>query len=148
MRFFLCASGDSTVAIPMTSVSSLMLHPCETSRALWRDKNGNTFFSLPHLFNLEHRGARHGIVLKKDNQEYESDCVENAQVILTESVDREIDISEDMIFALPKTLKNIQASSVFFGVMCENNGIVLFIDPERLTSFMSGAYAVQGDEEP
>jgi hypothetical protein len=142
MRFFLCASGGSTVAIPIAGVASLTLYEREAECALSRDNDGNTYFSLPHLFGVDQKISRHGMVLKNNGDE-DSGVFKNRQVILTESVEREVDIPEDKIFPLPRALKNVETSQIFFGITCALNdmrlqgeGSVLFIDPLRLTLYM------------
>ena len=134
------------MAIPIAGVSSLTLYEREPSCALSRDNGGNTYFSLPHLFGVEQKISRHGIVLKNNGGE-DSGEFKNRQVILTESVEKEIDIPDDEIFPLPRALKNVAASQIFFGITCALNdihsqggGVVLFIEPLRLTLYMSRAY--------
>jgi hypothetical protein len=154
MRFFLCASGGSTVAIPIAGVSSLTLYENEASCALSRDNDGNTYFSLPHLFGVAQKISRHGMVLKNNGDE-DGGVFKNRQVILTESVEKEVDIPDDEIFPLPRALKNVAASQIFFGITCALNeihlqraGVVLFIEPLRLTLYMSRAYHAEAGGEP
>ena len=121
MRCFFCAFRGFYLAIPIGVVSSLMLHPVQAAAAVeYREENGNTYFSLPHLFHLPDAIIRHGIVLKESGAENGEDAtdhrIENKHILLTTEVEREIDIPETEIYPLPRVLAGMGTMRMFSGI--------------------------------
>ena len=146
MRFFFCAFKGFYLAIPIRFVSSLMLYPFAAARAVeHREENGNTYFSLPHLFGMPEETIRHGIVLKDhDRGEDETgQAVENRNILLTTEVEREIDIPENEIYPPPVVLAGMGTARMFGGIWFAASGdgadmLVLALDPEYLVTRNKG----------
>ena len=146
MRVFLCAFEGFYVAIPIHFVSSLMLYSAGVTQAVeYREQNGNTYFSLPHLFDLPRETIRHGIVLKDiDSGEDETDhAIENKNILLTTEVERESDIPEAEIYPMPKVLSGMGGSAMFSGIQFaasrdESDIMVLFLNPAYLVTRNAG----------
>ncbi|MDR2478144.1 MAG: hypothetical protein LBD48_02390 [Treponema sp.] len=151
MRFFFCAFKGFYLAIPIRFVSSLMLYPFAAARAVeYREENGNTYFSLPHLFGLPEEAVRHGIVLKDpDGREDETgQAVENRNILLTTEVEREIDIPGNELYPLPETLAGMGAARMFGGIRFVSTGdgadtLVLALDPEYLVTRNKGGSSLE-----
>ena len=154
MRFFYCAFRGFYLAIPIGSVASLMLYPFEAAEAVeHREENGNTYFSLPHLFHLPDETIRHGIVLKESgagedttNHIGEMDhIIENKNILLTTEVEREIDIPETEIYPLPRILAGMGTMRMFSGIQCASSTagvgdgtLVLVLDPAYIVMRNTG----------
>ena len=144
MRFFFCAFSGFYLAIPIRSVLSLMLYSAETTQAVeYREQNGNTYFSLPHLLYMPDERIRHGIVLKEpgeDEGEAEAEqVIENKNILLTTEVEREIDIPETEIYPLPRVLAGTGVAGMFSGIQFASGGagggsLVLVLDPEYVVT--------------
>jgi hypothetical protein len=49
MRVFLCSFNSFSIAIPINSVSSIMLNNVNTDKAIAYNNDGNVYVSLPLL---------------------------------------------------------------------------------------------------
>ena len=151
MRFFFCAFKGFYLAIPIRSVSSLMLYPAAVAQAVeYREENGNTYFSLPHLFGLPEETVRHGIVLKDPNrgEDETGQAVENRNILLTTEVEREIDIPENELYPLPLVLAGMGAARIFGGIWFVSSGdgadtLALALDPEYRVTRNTGAVSFE-----
>ncbi|MCL2025553.1 MAG: hypothetical protein FWG92_01965 [Leptospirales bacterium] len=123
MRVFLCPFKEFSVVIPMDSVASVALHAGEGIE--YGKKNGNVVISLPELFNLPEELVRHIIILKNTDDEanYNADYnnEKNNVMVLTTEIEREIDISNQQIFSLPKALSAARFSVLFNGIQFKSN---------------------------
>jgi hypothetical protein len=119
MRVFLCACGGFLVAIPMDSVSSLMLYAEEAAQMVeYNEQNRNTYISLPLLLDIPPEHIQHGIVLKNpDSEDDDSSIIENRTILLTTRIDCEIDISEGEIYPIPKVFNRMRLSMLFSGIL-------------------------------
>ena len=124
MRVFLCGFGNFSIAIPMSSVSTLALYTgsregCET---ITRGENdGSTFISLPLLFGLGSEIIKHSITLNSDNK----------IVLLCTEVELETDIPDEEIYPLPKVLDGTRFYTLFSGIKFASTP-VLFLDTKQL----------------
>jgi hypothetical protein len=112
MRSFHCVFNDFSIAIPMDSISSLMLYTGETSHqeaVIHNNENMTYYVSLFCLFNLPPEKVRHGIILK-------SKVLDNSIALLSAPVEEEIEIPDDKIYPIPKTLGAMPFSSFFSGI--------------------------------
>ena len=133
MRVFLCGFGGFSVAIPMRSVSSLSLH---AENAELDDRN--TYVSLPGLFSLPPQAIRHGIVLKSADEEHDGNAGDKT-ILLSTEVECEIDIPDEEMFPIPKTLCNTHFYMLFSGIMFDSRPAVsgaganpvLLLNPEQ-----------------
>jgi hypothetical protein len=126
MRVFLCAFTGFSLAIPMSSVSSL---------ALYADGVHSEFqyISLPRLFNLSSENIRHIIFLKNNTQ---GDKIN----LLSTEVECEIDIPDEEIYPIPKVFHAMRFSGLFSGIMFDSHqhkslppgAPVLFLNHELL----------------
>ena len=123
MRVFLCSYGNFSIAIPMSSVSSLALHTDsrDAGAALTHDRE-NTYVSLPKLFELPSEYSRHGITLNSGGGKI---------VLLSTEVEREAEIPDEEIFPVPKALCGTRFSALFSGIQFAGSPVLL-LDPERL----------------
>jgi hypothetical protein len=119
MRVFLCACGGFSVAIPMDSVSSLMLYAEDAAQMVeYNELNRNTYISLPLLLELPPEHIQHGIVLKNPgSEEDDTGNVENRTILLTTRIDGETDISAGEIYPIPKVFSRMRLSMLFSGIL-------------------------------
>jgi len=144
MRVFLCAFGSFTLAVPMKSVSSITLCDtlCESNAGEaveYKKENGNTYISLPLLFNLPQAIIKHGIILKntEDEDTQDNSEIKNKNILLATEIECEIEIPEKNIYPIPKTLKVMQFFLMFNGIIFYSQAgrsqeeLVLIINPEK-----------------
>ena len=121
MRVFICAFAGFSLAIPMDSVSSLMLY---TGRPLhtveYNPQNGNTYVSLPWLFSRPLADIRHGIILKNSNDGFD-ETTENKIILLTTEVECETEIPPEEIYPLPNIFMSLRFSAFFSGILFNSN---------------------------
>ena len=139
MRVFICSFENFYVAIPMDSISSLSLYTEELKQdtdgcnsVICCNENGNIYVSLLLLFNLPPQNIRHAIFLKDEN------C-ENKTILLSTLVECEIDITEDKIFPVPKTLNGTSFSVLFNGIRFAadtESFPTLLLDTKQLINFI------------
>ena len=116
MRVFLCAFAGFSLAIPMRSVSSMMLHEKKAKQLLEYDRETHlTYVSLPILFGLPLENTRHGLILKNSENE-DIDTKENKTILLTTEVECETEIPDKKIYPLPKAFGAMQFSLLFSGI--------------------------------
>ncbi|MDR1949010.1 MAG: hypothetical protein LBQ38_06445 [Spirochaetaceae bacterium] len=137
MRYFLCTfdcfSGALCIGVPEDSVAAIMTYPEEVTEIIKREEGGDTFFSLPHFFELDDRTIRHGIILKPLNQAALQEDEEGPRnILLVSAVEREIDISPEDIFPLPDLLAAPDRIPFFTGIWFTNSTMIAFIDPASL----------------
>jgi hypothetical protein len=117
MRVFICAFAGFSVAIPMESVSSLMLYTNRAPQTVERNpQNGNTYISLPRLFSRPFADIRHGIILKNGNDDFD-ETTENRIILLSTKVECEAEIPSDQIYPLPKIFDFLRFSAFFNGIL-------------------------------
>ena len=144
MRVFMSAFDKFSLAIPIASVSSIMI--CnealkQPNESIIKDSEGNnTYISLPHLFNLPQILIHHGVILKSgnnDDDDTNGDIIKNRDILLTTQIICEIDIPQDKIYPFPKTMKNMDYLMFFSGLIFNSNiqNVNPVSDPEteRLT---------------
>jgi len=137
MRAFICAFAGFSVAVPMGSVSSLMLYSGVTAKTFARDpQDENLYVSLPLLFKCPLEEIRHGIILKSGNSDDFDETAKNKIILLTTNVECEMEIQPELIYALPKIF-SLSVFSVFFnGILFNKNKEadhpMLFLNTEKL----------------
>jgi hypothetical protein len=151
MRVFMSAFENFSLAIPIDSVSSITLYQESAAKAVeFKKKNGNTYISLPLLFDLPQALIRHGIILKdgKDEDMENNSVIENKNILLTTEIEREIEIPEKIIYPVPKTLKVMRFSFLFNGIVFYSligraeEELVLVFNPEKLVKNIKGKIKV------
>jgi hypothetical protein len=154
MRVFLCAFNGFSVAIPMHSVSSLMLYAGGQAQTAGSDQEKqNTYVSLPRLFNALQEEIRHGVILKNPGDEDSDADDDNATggkiILLTTEVKCETEIPGEEIYPVPKALKYTGFSALFSGIQFGSGGIadnaglpVLLLNPKTLIQNMQKEQAV------
>ncbi|MDR1838646.1 MAG: hypothetical protein LBQ93_03555 [Treponema sp.] len=145
------AFENFSLAIPIDSVSSITLYQESAAKAVeFKKKNGNTYISLPLLFDLPQALIRHGIILKdgKDEDMENNSVIENKNILLTTEIEREIEIPEKIIYPVPKTLKVMRFSFLFNGIVFYSligraeEELVLVFNPEKLVKNIKGKIKV------
>ena len=140
MRVFLCVYSGFSLAIPMSSVSALSLFDNDAPQILeYKQENGNSYISLPRLFDLPEEIIRHGIILKnggEDNNDEDYNIKENRTVLLTTEVKCETEISDTEIYPLPKIFGSLRFSRLFSGIQFASSVYgsfpVLLLNPGQL----------------
>ena len=134
MRVFLCGFGKFSIAIPMSSISSLTLYargtslqninsPVEGGEVGYSKTAGeDTYISLPGLFGLPSEEIRHGININGDK---------NKIVLLSTEVECETEIPDTEIYPVPKALDGTLFSSLFSGIKFADNPVFM-LNPEQL----------------
>jgi len=147
MRVFLCAFTGFSVAIPMSSVSSITLCADEATQTTeYNQVNRNTYVSLPRLFNRPMENIRHGIILKNSDDE-DSDAedyniIENKTILLTTEIEGEAEIPDEAIYPIPKVFNGMRFSALFSGFQFDSRAVpdtantvgspVLLLNPGQL----------------
>jgi chemotaxis signal transduction protein len=122
MNYFICALDKMNLGIPAQQVERI-IKTARVQSAVIEKENGEAFISLPALLRQKGISAPHGIVLKTGKPE--------KIVLLTPKIDKDMQIPEEDIHKLPKTL--IGPLCYFRGVhFCDQNAI-LILDPESTT---------------
>ena len=138
MRVFLCSYTGFSVAIPMNCVASLIMHKTAAEQTVKNDSiNNNTFISLPLLFHNPQAVIRHGIILKKENDDVfdnADDGFKNKTILLTTEVECEKEIPEEKIYPVPKILSVFDFSVLFNGISInpiEAQAVILFLNTKE-----------------
>jgi len=141
MKVFICAYGGFYVAIPMSSVASLT--DLKDRQVVRRDavverdaESGDTYVSLPMLFDLPQEKLRHGIVLQTDGDDGGGKIV-----LLSTEVINTTEIPGEKIHPIPKSLNGTRFSGLFSGMQCaaeatRDAGLVILLDTERLIGYV------------
>jgi len=135
MRVFMCSYGNFSLAIPISYVSSVMLIQKNQDTAVEYDnENNNTYISLPLILNYPMINIKHGIILKKSENDDDENLTKNRSILLTAEIICETEIPEEKIFAPPKILKITRFSFFINGITFDRakpleQNITLFIDP-------------------
>ena len=120
----------------MHAISSLFIYTEQAEETAEYDhESGNTYISLPRLFNLPSVNVRHGIILKSGDAENDNEhnhAAENKFILLTTEVECETEIPGEEIYPIPKALGGIRFSALFSGIKFDAESPVLVLDPERL----------------
>ena len=125
MRVFLCDYSGFILAIPMSSVCALMLYENEARQTVEHNaENGNTYISLPRLFELGEENIRHGIILKNTEDE-DQNIDKNRTIILTTEVKCETELKDDEIYPLPKIFAIWRLSAMFSGIRFDSRPLLL-----------------------
>jgi hypothetical protein len=151
MRFFLCAFGAFSLGVPVYAVSSLITVPWEVNRMIDRDRDENTYFSLPHFFKSEDKDIRHGFILKPQVQRVpligsggeqaalaadpalgKEGFTDRRNVLLVTAVEKEEDIPQEEIRPLPALLGVGNIVTFFSGITFNGSLMNVFIDPAIL----------------
>jgi hypothetical protein len=157
VRFFLCAFGAFSLGVPVYAVSSLITVPWDVERMIDRDRDENTYFSIPHFFRGGESGSgpeeiRHGFILKPQLQQVpligdgggensglsmeaamEKDgFADRRNVLLVTAVEKEMDFSREEIQSLPAVLAVGNRVSFFSGIAFSGPLMNVFLDPAVL----------------
>jgi len=128
MRVFLCPFGGYSLAIPMESVLSVVLHKKKNEETVEVDpENSNTYISLPLLLNCGDSETRHGIMLKDGQNE----SLKNKIVLLIYEIESETELVQSKIYPLPKSLSAMKFSKFFTGIIFNKTEIVFLLNPEK-----------------
>jgi len=119
MRYFICALGGLNLGIPAERAERIL--PLAHGRGAVRE-NGEAFISLPALFQREDIAASHGVVLKSP--------AAPKTVLLVPRIDKDMEIPEDSIRALPRALLGVFL--YFTGVYFSNKDVFIILDTEKL----------------
>jgi chemotaxis signal transduction protein len=129
MRVFNCFFENFSVAIPMDSISALDIYTENTihnKAVVYNQEEMRFYVSLFCLFNLQPKKNIHGIILKNA-------VSENEIVILGTPVEDEINIPDNKIYSIPKTLIDTRFSRFFSGIQfLENSKPVLILDSNKI----------------
>jgi hypothetical protein len=157
MRFFLCAFGAFSLGVPVYAVSSLITVPWEVEQMIDRDRDENTYFSIPHFFRnrspqFRRQEIRHGFILKPQIQQVsligdrggansglsmeetmEKDgFADRRNVLLVTTVEKEMDFSREEIQPVPAVLTAGNRVSFFSGINFSGPLMNIFLDPAVL----------------
>ena len=146
MRVFLCNFGDFSLAIPMSSVSSLVLQAeneaqeflaSESSAVNYNPEDRNTYVSLPRLFNLPLKKIKHRIVMKNFIND-DDDTIKDKTILYIPEVECETEIPDEKIYPVQTILSDMLFSTLFSGLQFDSRpaasdrGPVLFLNSEQL----------------
>ena len=124
----------------MRSISSLFIYTEQAGQTGERNQeNGNTYISLPRLFDLPSVNIRHGIILKNGGEENDIEhnkAAENKFILLTTEVECETEIPGEEIYPIPKALGGMRFSALFSGIKLDSESPVLVLDTEQLVQSM------------
>lgn len=157
----MCAFGAFSLGVPVYAVSSLITVPWEVEQMIDRDRDENTYFSIPHFFrNRDHQSwrqeIRHGFILKPHVQRLpligdgngesfgfsieagmEKDGFEDRRnVLLVTTVEKEMDFPREEIQPLPAVLTLGNRVSFFSGINFSGPLMNIFLDPAVLVPRM------------
>jgi hypothetical protein len=161
MRFFLCAFGAFSLGVPVYAVSSLITVPWEVEQMIDRDRDENTYFSIPHFFrSRDHQSLcqeiRHGFILKPQIQQVpligdgsgenfglsmeavmeKNGFADRRNVLLVTAVEKEMDFSREEIQPIPAVLTVGNRVSFFSGINFSGPLMNIFLDPAVLVPRM------------
>jgi chemotaxis signal transduction protein len=126
MRVFLSEFFGFTLAVSMDAVASMMFFNQEMEKIIRYDQeNRNTYVSLPLLFNQPSASICYGIVLRNWN------TIENKVVLITAEIKRDIEITDDQFYPIPKSMGALRFSEMFSGIHFSDNPVLL-LNIERL----------------
>jgi len=144
MRIFLCSYKNFFLAVPMNSVSSIYLSYDKMNNIIDFDsRSRNTFISLPALFDIDNNDVCHGIVLKNNcqNTDSDSEIIEDRIILISTRILSEKEIPSGDFTPVPKALRIFKKFSVFNGIFFissdntadkKAHDAVLLLDPEQL----------------
>jgi hypothetical protein len=161
MRFFLCAFGAFSLGVPVYAVSSLITVPWDVERMIDRDRDENTYFSIPHFFRSpdsfsQPQEIRHGFILKPQIQQVpligagsgensglsmeaameKEGFADRRNVLLVTAVEKEMDFPREEIQPLPAVLAAGNLVSFFSGISFSGPLMNIFLDPAVLVPRM------------
>jgi hypothetical protein len=126
LRYFICALDKINLGIPAEQTERI-IQVTRTQDIICKTENQEVFISLPALFQQKDSGsAPHGVVLKSNS------AVKT--VLLTPRIDVELEIPEEGIHSLPKSLAG--AFRNFRGAYCTDQNVILILDTEKLMEGM------------
>ena len=140
MKVFLCSYNGFSLAVPMDKVSSVMLiteNNNHKSLMHFSSDNGNTYISLPLLFNCPSLNMKHGIILKNSDSD-DDIAIKDKTILLTTEIECESEISDDKILTIPKTLNVFKFSLFFSGILFYrrqpkiSENLILLLNPEHM----------------
>ena len=131
MRVFICVFENFSVAIPMDCISSLSFLTKETDEdTAVKNESEYTYISLFCLFDLPPQQTGYKIILK-DHMSYKK------IVLLSTPVEDEIEIPNDKIYPIPRTLKNTRFSHFFSGIrFLEDSKPVFILNSKQLNKYI------------
>ena len=149
MRVFLCSFESFSLAVPIKYISSVvLLHGNQETAVEYDNRFFNTYISLPILFNFPVTETKHGIILKKNDDENDIDddsLMQNRSILLTTEIINEADIPDEKIFSVPKILNIMQFSFYINGIVfafeksgntinpgISNRDMILLLNPVQL----------------
>jgi hypothetical protein len=136
MRVFLCSFDGFSMAIPIDSASYIILYHGNADKAVdYNSESGNTYFSLPLLLDYPFEKIKHGIILKNGESGEDNSAFENKTVLLTTEIECEIEIQDEKIFPVQKTLKCMRFSFLFKGLLFDSDyrrmgNTILVLNPD------------------
>ena len=125
MRYFICAIGNVTLAIPAEQTERVI--PVERRQTgVYESEDSEAFISIPALFRQTDTAIPHGLVLKN------AAAGGNKTTLLTPKIDIDLEIPEEKIHRLPEVFAGVFSllRGVFFGG--DNGGMILILDPVKL----------------
>ena len=125
-KYFICALGKINIGIP-SEMTERIIAVTRIQGAVCDTENHEVFISLPALMRQKETSTPHGIVLKP--LVHVSKPV-NATTLLTPKIDAEIEIPQEDIRSLPKTLGGVYRH--FKGAYCSGKNVILILNPEKL----------------
>jgi len=140
MKVFLCSYNGFSLAVPMDKVSSIMLLTEDNNYKTlmyFNNENGNTYISLPMLFNCPSLNMKHGIILKNSDSDNDT-VIKDKTILLTTEIECESEISDDKILTIPKTLNVFEFSQFFSGILFyrrqpkTSESLILLLNPELM----------------
>jgi hypothetical protein len=121
LKYFICAMGKTNIGIP-SSQTQQIISIANANGA----ENQSVFISLPELFQQKDTAAPHGLILKSSAGE----PYKTRTVLLTPKIDAELEIPEEDIHSLPKTMAGVYR--YFTGAYCADQKIILIFNPEKI----------------
>ena len=128
MKYFICTMETSGTESPENCLLAIPLEQTEriisTSRvqaAVYETENGKAIVSIPALLKLKDQSTPHELLLK------------SGATLLLPRIDVELEISEEEIKQLPKTLELMFG---YFRGVYFNSNMILILEPEKLLEFL------------
>lgn len=135
MRVFLCSYGIFSLAIPMDFVSSIFIFADRIEKKIQHNaEDGNTYISLPLVFNCQQIDVQHGIIMKYGSE------TEDKIILLSSRIESEKEIMREYFHPIPKALAVMQFSYIFSGIFFNAKDMILLLNPEHLIQHIQKEY--------
>jgi len=132
VRVFLCSYSGFTMAIPINSVSSIILFKEKTEKEI-EYNNKNILISLPLLLGCGSCKIKHGIIVKGFENIRTGTFRENQFILLTTEIECETNITDAAVFSVPKNLGVTRFARFFNNIIFnDTGGLTLMLDPLQL----------------